>query len=68
MINEYRHILKGSEVIINKGKEVTKDITLPKNYGFSDALLYQIGAGEKSKEDAIKTANELKDTLNNLNN
>lgn len=50
--NEYRHILKGSEKEIAKGRELTKHLKLPGSYDFSDALLYQIGRGERDIKEA----------------
>jgi len=58
-MNEYRHILKGSEVEINKGLEMVKELTLPEGYGFADSFLFQLGIGEKTIEDAKRLQAEM---------
>lgn len=59
---EFRHILKGNEADINKGAELVADagLVMPKGYSFAESLLYQIGIGEAS-------INEAANVLNNLN-
>lgn len=55
--SDYRHILKGAELFINKGIELTKDIPLNDKYDFADQLLYQIGDAAINND--IETLNGL---------
>lgn len=64
MKTEYRHLIKGSETSIAKGKKATKQIKLPPDVAFADSFLYQIGIGEKTVGDAIILSTELWDWYN----
>lgn len=59
LVNEYRHILNGNENFITKGIEMTKHLIVPNGYSISDALLYQVGAGQKTIGDVQQMLNEL---------
>ena len=63
--NDFRYILKGSEIYINKGVELTKDIITPEGYLFCDNLLYQIGIGEVPVFEAEQMVKEFTDFKTN---
>jgi hypothetical protein len=56
--NEFRHILKGNDAVIDRGRQMVKSLELPTGIEFSDALLYQLGAGEKDMEYMKEKAKE----------
>lgn len=45
---DFKHILKGSEVFINKGLEYTKSLSMPEKLTFADPLMYQLGEALES--------------------
>ena len=67
LINEFGHILKGSEPIIEKGRELAASISIPKGYELTDALLYQLGAGTKDLKYVEDTEAELSNYIKTKN-
>jgi len=68
MINmiEYRHVLKGSDILITKGQKIVDKIgTMPLDYIFTDSYLYKIGVGEIKKPEILVKIKEITNLVNN---
>jgi hypothetical protein len=49
--DSHLHILKGNDKFIAIGKKEVKDIKLPKDFDFSDGVLFCLGVAVKNKND-----------------